>query len=114
MIENIIPILRVQSLQVSLAYYQEVLGFTVNWSGEDFAGLERDGWRIYLSEGDQGQPGTWLWIGLHDVDAMFAECQSKGANIRGEIVSNPWAREFQVEDPDGHILRFAGEPETGD
>ena len=112
MIENIIPILRVQSLRESLSYYEDILGFSVTWSGETFAGLEWDGWRIYLSQGEQGQPGTWLWIGLHDVDAMYAQCQAKGANIRGGIVSNPWAREFLVEDPNGHVLRFGGEPET--
>lgn len=110
MIENIIPILKVESLQASLSYYQEVLGFSATFAGDSFAGLERDNWRIYLAEGEQGQAGMWLWIGLHDVDAMFEECRSKGAKLRGEIINNPWAREFHVEDPDGHVLRFGGEP----
>ena len=114
MIENIIPILRVQNLQASLCYYQQILGFAVSWSGDGFAGIERDGWHIYLAEGDQGQPGTWLWIGVHDLDSLFQECQSRGANIRGEITSNPWAREFHVEDPDGHVMRFGGEPAVVD
>lgn len=112
MIENIIPILRVQDLQASLTYYQEVLGFTVSWSGDHFAGVQRDDCSLYLSEGEQGQAGTWVWIGLHDLDGMYEECRSRGAKIRGEIVSQPWAREFLVEDPDGHVLRFGGEPES--
>lgn len=111
-IENIIPILRVENLSTSLDYYQHVLGFSVDWSGSDFVGLSRDGWRLYLCEGSQGQPGTWLWVGVQDVDQIYQECQSRGAKIKGEMRSHPWAREFQVVDPDGHVLRFGGAPET--
>lgn len=110
MIENTIPILRVRNLAASLDYYERTLGFTTDWSSPDFAGVTRDGCHIYLAQGDQGQPGAWLWVGLHDVDAMYEECRSRGANIRSEIVSHPWAREFQVEDPDGNVLRLGGEP----
>jgi uncharacterized glyoxalase superfamily protein PhnB len=112
MIENIIPILRVENLSVSLEYYNRVLGFTTDWSGEDFAGLSRDGWRLYLSEGNQGQPGAWLWIGVEDVDAMYRVCKTHNAVIKNEMTSTEWSREFQVEDPDGHVLRIGGEPES--
>ena len=27
-----------------------------------------------------------------------------------ERIRKPWAREFQIADPDGHVLRFGGEP----
>jgi|APSaa5957512622_1039677.scaffolds.fasta_scaffold17879_4 uncharacterized glyoxalase superfamily protein PhnB len=112
MIENIIPILRVENLSISLEYYNKVLGFATDWSGNDVAGLSRDGWRLYLCEGSQGQSGTWLWIGVEDVDQIFRECQTNGAIIKSEIMNNEWAREFQVEDPDGHVLRIGGEPES--
>ena len=112
MIENTIPILAVRDLEASQRFYAEVLGFTVDWGGDTFAGLSRDGGRIYLAEGEQGQPGTWVWIGVEDLDAMHAECVAGGAKIRGGITSHPWAREFHVEDPDGHVLRFGGEPDS--
>ena len=32
-------------------------------------------------EGDQGQPGTWAWIGVGDVEALYEEYKAKGANI---------------------------------
>ena len=112
MIENTIPILRVRDLVASSRYYQEILGFRVDWSVQDFAGLSRDSGRIYLCEGDQGQQSTWVWIGVEDLDGMHAECRAKGAKISLEITSYPWAREFRIEDPDGHVLRFGGEPEA--
>ena len=111
-IENIIPILKVESLSTSIEYYREALSFSEDWSTGDFAGLSRDGWHLYLCQGNQGQPGTYLWVGVQDVDRMYEECQSKGANIKSEITSNPWAREFQVVDPDGHVLLFGGEPDA--
>ena len=110
LIENVTPILRVASLNASLDYYENVLGFKAGWSTSDFAGIWRDGFDIYLSEGGQGQPGTWLWLGVTDLDAIYNEIVAKGAKIVMERTEFEWAREFRVEDPDGHVLRFGGSP----
>ena len=112
LIENIIPILRVKDLAASVAYYQENLGFNQDWSMDSFAALSRDGWHVYLSAREEGSTGAWLWVGLEDIDEMYRLCREKGATIKSEMVNNAWAREFQVEDPDGHVLRFGGEPES--
>jgi predicted enzyme related to lactoylglutathione lyase len=112
LIENIIPILVVEDLSRSIEYYETVLRFSVDWSSSDFAGLSRDGWRIYLSEDPGARAGARLWIGVEDLDRLYEECRSRGATIVAEITNNPWAREFQVADPDGHVLRFGGAPET--
>jgi sugar lactone lactonase YvrE len=54
----------------SLCYDVEVLGFTnAEWGGADFTCVSRDGANIYLSEGDQGQPATCVWLGVEDVEA---------------------------------------------
>ena len=50
------------------------------------------------------------WGGLEDVAALFAEYRVAGARIRIPPVNHPWAYEMQVEDPDGHVLRFGSEP----
>lgn len=114
MVENIIPILNVLSLARSLDFYQDVLGFKKDWSMEGFGCVSRDGSQLFLAQGGQGQAGTWLWVGVHDVNRMYADCIEKGATIRSEMVDNPWAREFAVADPDGHVLRFGGETEAED
>jgi uncharacterized glyoxalase superfamily protein PhnB len=72
--------------------------------------VSRDEASIYLSEGDQGQPGTWVWIGVEDVDALYEEFRKTGATILRPPENFPWACEMKVGDPDGHVLRFGSEP----
>ena len=109
--EHAEPILRVADMTASLEYYVGVLGFeNADWGNEWFTHVKRDRAGIYLSRGDQGQPGTWVWIGVEDVAALHREYQASGARIRHPPRNFPWAYEMKVEDPDGHVLRFGSEP----
>ena len=108
---EVIPILRVERLSTSVEYYETVLGFTQLWSTGDFTSLQRDRVTVFLCDSGQGNPGTWLWIDVDDLDLMYEECRSRGAEIETELTSFPWGREFRVVDPDGHILRIGGGPE---
>ena len=110
MIENITPILRVEDLTLSRRFYCDVLGFGLDWEAPYMISVSRDGCSIMLCAGHQGQRGTWLWIGVEDVDALHAAFTAAGAVIRDPPQNFSWAYEFQVEDPDGHVLRFGGEP----
>lgn len=113
--ERASPILKVADLQRSLRYYVGVLGFAnAEWGGDDFTCVTRDGADIYLSEGDQGQPGTWVWIGVSDVETLHEEYQAKGAIILHPPESFPWACEMKVGDPDGHVLRIGSDPKGHD
>ena len=83
-VECIIPILRVTSVAASIRYYVDVLGFSVDWGGENgssFASVSRDGRAIMLCQGEQGQLGTWIWIGVEDVEPLFAEYRARGAKV---------------------------------
>jgi predicted enzyme related to lactoylglutathione lyase len=114
-VECITPILRVESIPVSVRYYVEVLGFQVDWGDDgvsDMVSVSRDGRPIMLCRGSQGQPGTWIWIGVEDVEPLFEELSAKGAKVRQKPTNYPWAYEMRVEDPDGHVLRFGSEPKT--
>jgi uncharacterized glyoxalase superfamily protein PhnB len=105
------PILRVANLRRSLRYYVDALGFSnAKWGSDDFTCVSRDGAAIYLSQGDQGQPGTWVWIGVSDVRALHEELKSSGATILHPPENFPWACEMKVGDPDGHVLRFGSDP----
>ncbi|MGE5837799.1 MAG: glyoxalase superfamily protein [Acidobacteriota bacterium] len=108
------PILNVSDMTRSLRYYVDVLGFTnAEWGGDDFTCVSRDEASIYLSSGDQGQPGTWVWVGVEDVEALFEEYRARGATILHPPQNFPWAREMKVGDPDGHVLRFGSDPKDG-
>jgi len=105
------PILSVADMARSVRYYVDVLGFTnADWGGDDFTCVTRDNAGIYLSEGDQGQPGTWAWIGVGDVEALYEEYKARGAAILHPPETYPWACEMKVADPDGHVLRFGSDP----
>ena len=113
--ECISPILRVASLRASLDYYVRVLGFTkAAWVSDNatFGMVTRDGCSIYLCENDQGHPGTWVWIGVHDVEKLDREFRQRGAVIREGLTNYSWAYELRVEDPDGHVIRFGSDPKS--
>jgi catechol 2,3-dioxygenase-like lactoylglutathione lyase family enzyme len=105
------PILRISNLQASVHYYTRVLGFVVDFQ-EIIASVSRGRCALFLVEGDQGHPGTWVWVGVSDVESLYDEYQRKGARIRQPPTNFPWALEMQVEDPDGNVLRFGSEPKA--
>ena len=106
-LEHADPILRVANMAVAVKYYVEVLGFrNADWGHDLFTFVNRDKAGIFLCQGNQGQPGTWVWIGVDDVDALYEEYKASGAKIQLLPNNYPWAYEMHVEDPDGHVLRF--------
>ena len=107
---NAAPILRVESLAASVEYYVTVLGFTIDWEEAPvIASLSRDRCCLVLVEGDQGHPGSWAWIGVGDVEALFEELRAKGARVRHPPTNYYWGLEMQIEDLDGNVLRLASD-----
>ncbi len=107
--EGTTPILRVADLAVSLDYYVRVLGFQVRWEAPGFVCVARDRCSLFLCEGDQGHPGSWVWIGVEDAAALFAEYLASGAVIRHPPTNYDWAYEMQIADPDGNVLRMGSD-----
>jgi catechol 2,3-dioxygenase-like lactoylglutathione lyase family enzyme len=113
--ESIDPILRVEDMSESVRYYVNVLGFEqAAWGDENFTHVGRDGKGLYLSRGGQGHTGSWVWIGVGDVRALYRAYKQRGAIIRQEPKNLPWALEMHVADPDGNVLRFGSDPVDGD
>jgi catechol 2,3-dioxygenase-like lactoylglutathione lyase family enzyme len=109
------PILRVQSLPSSIDYYVSLLGFGLDWLEPGvIASVSRGPASLMLCEGDQGHPGTWLWIGVGNVEPLYEEFTARGAVIRHPPTNYPWAYEMQVSDPDGHVIRFGSETKDGE
>ncbi len=112
--EGVNPILPVQSVAASIDYYVQRLGFKIDWRFPSFASISRGRCHLFLCEGDQGHPGTWVWIGVEDAEALFAEYQASGAKIRHPPTNYEWALEMQVEDLDGNILRLGSDSKPGE
>jgi predicted enzyme related to lactoylglutathione lyase len=103
------PILNVQSLKASQAYYRDALGFTIDWEHEgDFGSVSRGHGVLFMCEGCQGNPGTWVMLFVKNVDELHEEIAAKGAIIRMPPTTMPWGlREMHVGDLDGNTMRFA-------
>ncbi|MBN9657785.1 MAG: bleomycin resistance family protein [Acidobacteria bacterium] len=110
----ITPVLRVANAMASREYYVRALGFSVNFESEDFVSISRGDCSLFLCEGDQGHPGSWVWIDGQDVDAVYEEYLASGAKIRHPPTNYSWALEMQVEDLDGNILRLGSDPREGE
>ncbi|HET8888322.1 MAG TPA: glyoxalase superfamily protein [Candidatus Angelobacter sp.] len=109
--ENCQPILRVDDINTSLSFYVDKLGFkNADWGSSDFTSVNRDGAVMYLCRGGQGRGGAWIWIGVDDAQKLHDELKARGVAIRMPLTNHPWALEFQVEDPDGNVIRFGSEP----
>lgn len=111
--ESAVPIFNVKDVPGSIAYYVDRLGFRKEWdwgTPPTFACVFRDNVRIFLCQGAQGSPGTWLSVFVHDVDALYEDYQRRGAIIRQAPTNFPWGvREMNVEDLDGHRLRMGSD-----
>lgn len=106
---GVVPIFRVANLAASIEYYVEILGFKLDWQGPQFASVSHDRCCIFLSAGDQGHPGAWVFIGVPDAAALFEDYQAKGAKVRLPPSNYPWALEVHIEDLDGNVLRLGSD-----
>lgn len=111
---GVTPVLRVRDVMASRDYYVRVLGFKVDFEYAEFVSVSRGRCGLFLCQGDQGHPGSWVWIDGHDVDAVYEEYKNSGAKIRHPPTNYPWALEMQVEDLDGNVLRLGSEPRSGE
>jgi len=121
---SVTPNLLVRDVAKSLAFYRDVLGFTIKESVPEaepfvFVMLERDGVMVFLNDIKAAehdyppalslpQGGTAaLFFVITAVDALH-ETVAAQVNVIMPLKTQFYGmREFAVTDPDGHILTFA-------
>jgi uncharacterized glyoxalase superfamily protein PhnB len=115
---GVTPILRVSDIKASIEYYTHVLGFKLNWCDEDgssFASVTRGRCNLFLTVGDQGHSGSWVWVAASNSDTLHEELLAKGARVRHPPTNYPWgSRELHVEDLDGKVFRFGSDNKPGE
>ena len=109
--EKIMPEFPLADVAAGVAYYRDVLGFSVNYQMEGFAVMDRDRARILLiSKAGEHKGIVSCYVYVADADGLHAELTRKGANVEAAPVGRPWGlREFRVFDPEGNIVTF-GQP----
>jgi uncharacterized glyoxalase superfamily protein PhnB len=125
LVGKLMPMLYVHDVQQSVAFYRDRLGFqfsgwwndntntyTADWIGTDkphFAELRAGDLVLHLHAAEGSLPptrGSILHVTVDDVDAYYAEVQSRGLKAEPPE-SMPWGmRHFYVSDPDGQNWSF--------
>lgn len=115
-IENVAPVLYVKDMALTLSFYVDILGFkNADWGDDNFTSINRDNTCLYLCRGGQGLPGTWVWIGFDgDIFSLHENLKEKGVIIKLPPTNFSWAYEMQIEDPNGHVLRFGTDPRNSE
>ena len=111
MLRKIMPELPLDDVPAGVAYYRDVLGFTVNYAQHDIGVMDRDKVRVLLIARTDHHRGIGsCYVYVQNADELHVELVAKGANVQGEPVSRPWGlREFPVLDPEGNRITF-GQP----
>src|ERR1700712_749742 len=114
-VRRVVPDLTSSSLEVTSAFYADVLGLQP---------VMDHGWIVTLADPDQ--PGVQLSLMTHDasapvvpevsvqvddVDACHAAAIRARADIVHPLTDEPWGvRRFFMRDPDGHVVNVLGHP----
>ena len=108
-LRKVMPELPFTDVPAAVAYYRDVLGFSINYQQHDIGVMDRDRLRLLLIERTERHTGIGSCsFYVLDADALHAELVASGANVQGEPVSYPWGlREFKVLDIEGNRLSFA-------
>ena len=111
-----VPEIPVSSMGKALAYYVDVLGFTLDWTNDHdgIAGISKGNCRLFLTDGpfrEQHHNASPIifWLNLSskvEVDELFAQWKAAKAETVFEPEDKPWKlREFLIADPDGNLIR---------
>lgn len=116
------PSLTVNDVEKTLAFYRDVLGFTVTdrWeeggklfglmllAGDVSVYVSQDDWK----KGKDRQKGEGFRVycaTLQDVDVLASQMKKAGATLDQEPADMEWGRHFSVTDPDGFKYTFVNE-----
>lgn len=109
MMEKALPELPLDDVAAGIAYYRDVLGFSINYAQDDLGVIYRDEVTLLLIARTPQHTGIGsACIYIEDADVLYAEFLSTGANIQGPPVSYPWGlRTFLVFDLEGNKIACA-------
>ena len=115
--------LTVNDLAKSLAWYTDVLGFTVQQRREAdgkvvAAVLIAGSVRLLLNQDNgargwdrsKGEGFSLMFTTAQDIDALAARVRERGGTLESEPADMPWgARVFRIRDPDGYRFAISSE-----
>ena len=101
------PVLHVEDVQTTAAFYRDVLGFTWDFGDDTYAVVWRDNSAIHFVKDDGRPTGVHLFQWVKDVDAYHKEIVARGAEVGAEPTDQSYGiREFGVRDINGVRIVF--------
>jgi uncharacterized glyoxalase superfamily protein PhnB len=111
-----VPEIPVRDIAAAATYYQNNLGFSLDWGGEELglAGISKGQCRMFLANqqhrkayGNVGPTLTWLNLeSKEDVDELYRLWSASNATLMSAPESKPWGlHEFTAADLDGNLFR---------
>ena len=119
-ITSLAPQFLVDNLQRSIAYYRK-LGFEFGeaWAGFYAIGL-LDGLELHLKQAPKNAAERMhrrenehldASAGVDGIEEFYQQCVANGTMILKPLSSTAWGtKDFYIEDPDGYIICFGGQP----
>jgi len=108
-------IFSVSDLELSVKYYVDTLGFTIDWRYGTIIGLKYGNVLLQISAPSVGtnRKATGegnVYIFCDEVDQYFHDITAKGAFILVGLADREYGmKDFAIRDPDGNILSFGKE-----
>jgi catechol 2,3-dioxygenase-like lactoylglutathione lyase family enzyme len=118
--KKISPMLAVADMDVTLAFYQEVLGFNPMMKSAEYSIVERDGQTIHFMKAasehvmDCVRGHTEIYIEVSGIRPLWEHVKTfkNRYRIRDLFDRDYGMTEFHIEDPNGCLV-FVGEPTPG-
>ena len=118
-LKNVIPILFVREVKATAAFFQEKLGFQINFLHglpPFYGAVSRDAVclhlrfvaRTFFAKAAAEEKGLILAsIEVENVQALFEEFKARGVSFAQKLKKQAWGgTDFQVRDPDGNVISF--------
>jgi predicted enzyme related to lactoylglutathione lyase len=113
---RISPMLAVADMQQTLAFYRDVLGFTITMESPEYSIIERNGQTIHFMKAASEEVlrcvrgHTEIYIEVSGIDSLWEQVKllKSTYHIR-DLFDRPYGMtEFHIEDPNGCLV-FVGE-----
>jgi catechol 2,3-dioxygenase-like lactoylglutathione lyase family enzyme len=115
--------LSVQSVEISIDYYINKLGFQLEWDAKPHFAMIRVGsgggdtigllaWTEAEKEGatktsPEQKRAIHVELSTDDLDGLYEELKSRGVQFHSPPHDEPWERSMTAFDPDGYSVEFA-------
>ena len=110
---------QVRSLDPSIAFYTQQLGFKLDMKNGPFAQVSRGDLSLILSspgtsgardmpDGQKQEPGGWnrILVWTDNLQEDIGKLKAAGVHFRNEVESGPGGSQILVDDPDGNPIEL--------